>query len=142
MRNRCLVLRTVILAAFALSTSNAQVLSGSIVGQVTDTTGAGVPTATVRVTHRETNQSRTAVTSASGEYSFQSLPGGAYDVAVSKDGFQTFKADAVPLTVGQVARIDASLRVGQISETISVSGEAAALQTDRAEVRSEVQVPP
>jgi hypothetical protein len=138
MRNRCLLLRTVLLAALSLSAAQAQVLSGSIVGQVLDTTGAGVPTASVRLTHRETNQVRTTVTTAAGEYSMQSLAGGTYDIVVSKDGFQTFKADAVPLTLGQVARVDATLRVGQISETISVSGEAAALQTDRAEVRSEV----
>ena len=126
-------------SAVLLSPSTrAQVLSGSIVGQVLDTTSAGVPGASVRITHRETNQSRATVTNASGEYGFQSLPGGPYDVFISKDGFQTFKADAVQLTVGQVARVDAALRVGQLSETVSVTGEAAALQTDRAEVRSEV----
>lgn len=126
------------LLAFAAASASAQVLSGSIVGQVLDTSSAGVPGASVRLTHRETNQTRTGVTSSSGEYAFQSLPGGSYDIVITKDGFQTFKADAVPLTVGQVARIDASLRVGQISETVSVSADAAMLQTDRAEVRSEV----
>jgi outer membrane receptor protein involved in Fe transport len=121
-----------------MPTAHAQVLSGSIVGQVLDTTSAGVPGANVRVTHRQTNQVRTALTSTSGEYAFQSLPGGVYDIAISKDGFQTFKTDAIQLTAGQVARVDASLRVGQISETVSVTADAAVLQTDRAEVRSEV----
>ena len=116
----------------------AQVLNGSIVGQVLDSTNAGVPGATVRLTHRETNQTRAGSSNASGEYSFQSLPGGHYDVMVSKEGFQTFNAQAVALTAGQVARVDAMLRVGAISETVSVTGEAAVLQTDRAEVRTEV----
>src|SRR5689334_13143868 len=128
----------VTLGIFLLSPVKAQVLSGSIVGQVLDTTRAGVPGAMVRIIHRETNQSRSVVSDASGEYAFQSLAGGAYDILVTKEGFQTFKADGVPLTVGQVARVDATLRVGQISETVSVSAESALLQTDRAEVRSEV----
>src|SRR4051794_1102710 len=138
MRKSCLSLQAVILAVLTVSSTYAQVLSGSIVGQVLDTTSAGVPGASVRITHRETNQVRTTVTNTSGEYSLQSLPGGAYDIVIIKEGFQTFKAESVPLTVGQVARIDAALRVGQISETVSVTGEAAALQTDRAEVRTEV----
>ena len=116
----------------------AQVLYGSIVGQVADTSNAAVPDATVRITHRETNQSRIATTNEAGEYSFPTLPGGAYDIVVNKEGFQTFTAQGVSLAVGQVARVDASLRVGAISETVSVQAEAAALQTDRAEVRSEV----
>src|SRR5215204_5166007 len=85
------VLPIAVLAIFTAVSSYAQVLSGSIVGQVLDTTSAGVPGASVRLTHRETNQSRTAVTSGSGEYAFQSLPGGVYDIAITKEGFQTFK---------------------------------------------------
>ena len=121
MRKRCVLLRAVILAILTACSATAQVLSGSIVGQVLDTSNAGVSAASVRITHRETNQSRSTVTSAYGEYAFQSLPGGAYDIVISKEGFQTFKADSVALTVGQVARVDASLRVGQVSETVSVS---------------------
>lgn len=116
--------------------ANAQILTGSIVGQVADTSGAVVPAASVRITHKETNQTRQATTSDSGDYNFPSLPGGTYDVLVNKEGFQTFTAQGVALSVGQVARVDAALRVGLISETISVSGEGAVLQTDRAEVRT------
>ena len=81
MRKRCLFLSAVIFAGAALSPANAQVLSGSIVGQVVDTTGAGVPSAEIRLTHRQTNQVRTTLTSPTGEYSMQSLPGGTYDIA-------------------------------------------------------------
>src|SRR5262245_8464207 len=91
---------------------HAQVLSGSIVGQVADASGAVVPEASVKITHRETNQGRSSTTGANGEFSFPSLPGGTYDVVVSKAGFQTFTAQAVAVTVGQVARVDAVLRVG------------------------------
>ncbi|HEV8146914.1 MAG TPA: TonB-dependent receptor [Bryobacteraceae bacterium] len=122
---------------FALPT-HAQVLYGSIVGQVADSSNAIVPGATVRLTNNETGQTRLATTNASGEYTFQTLPGGTYDITVTKDGFQTFSAKGVSLAAGQVARMDATLRLGAVTETISVNAEAAALQTDRAEVRSEV----
>ena len=128
-----------VLSAAMVSPVGAQVLTGTIVGQVVDASGAAVPDAAVRITHRETNTSRSAVTNASGDYSFPSLPGGLYNVVVSKSGFQTFTAEGITVTVGQVARVpDAALRVGLVSETISVSAQGAALQTDRAEVRTEI----
>src|SRR3954447_22718627 len=102
MRNVCVFLQAAVLAVFTTVPLRCQVLSGSIVGQVLDSTSAGVPGASVRLTHRETNQSRATTTSSAGEYSIQSLPGGLYDIVITKEGFQTFKADAVPLTVGQV----------------------------------------
>ncbi len=117
----------------------AQVLYGSIVGEVTDTTNAPVPGAVVRITHRQTNQSRTTTTSQAGVYSFPTLPGGTFDVVVSKEGFQTFTAQEVAVAVDRVVRVDAVLRVGTVSETVQVTAEAAPLlQTDRAEVRAEV----
>src|SRR5262245_47500366 len=120
------------------SPAMAQVLFGSIVGQVSDTSGAGVPDANVRITHRETNQSREAVTTASGDFNFPSLAGGTYDVTVTRQGFQTFHAKGINVATGQVARVDAALRIGAISETVLVSADALVLQTDRAEVRTEV----
>jgi len=124
-------------AAFVVP-AHAQVLTGSIVGQVADTSGAVVPDAKVQITHKETNQTRTSTTSSGGDYNFPSLPTGTYDVVVSKEGFQKFTTQGISVSVGQVARADAALRVGLVSETISVSGEAALLQTDRADVRSVV----
>ena len=82
----------IVLAMRFIAPAHAQVLYGSIVGQVADTSNAAVPEATVRITHRETNQSRVATTNEAGEFSFPTLPGGSYDVVVSKGGFQTFTA--------------------------------------------------
>src|ERR1043166_1865285 len=121
---RILTAFVLILAAITC-TARAQALFGSIVGQVSDTSGAAVPGATVRMTHRETNQTRSAITNASGDFSFPSLAGGSYDVSASKEGFQTFTAQGISVAVGQVARVDAILRVGAISETVSVSADAA-----------------
>jgi outer membrane receptor protein involved in Fe transport len=77
-------------------------------------------------------------TNESGVFSLPTLPGGSYDVHISKEGFQTVTVREVEVAVDQVARVDASLPVGAISESIQVTAESARLQTDRAEVRGEV----
>ncbi len=115
-----------------------QVLYGSIIGDVTDPTDAAVPDATVTVTHRETGVSRTVLTNAAGGYSIPNLPSGAYDVRISKEGFQTYAQTGVVVSINAVTRVDARLRVGAVAEAIEVTAEAAALQTDRAEVRAEI----
>ena len=117
----------------------AQVLYGSLVGNVTDETGAAVPGATVVVTHRETGASREIVTDANGAYRFPTVQSGTYTVTVKVDGFRTFTRADVPVTLNNVTRVDAALQVGQLSETVTVSAESQLLQTDRAEVRSELK---
>lgn len=114
-----------------------QVLYGSLVGNVTDQTGAAVPAASVQVTHTETSEVRTATTNDAGVYSLPTIPAGSYTVAVTKGGFRTFRAEAVEVRVNSVVRVDAGLQVGSASESVQVTAEAALLQTDRAEVRGE-----
>ena len=131
----------VVLGAVALSnptTVTAQALYGSLVGSVVDSTDAAVPRANVRVTHTGTNQSRSMQTNETGGYSFPALAVGSYDVAISKEGFQTFVQRNVPLTINTVGRVDAKLQVGAVAESVQVTATGAVLQTDRAEVRSEV----
>jgi hypothetical protein len=79
--------------------AQAQVLYGSIVGNVVDPTDAAVPDATVTVTHRETGQSRSATTSATGAYSFPTLPSGVYDLRITKQGFQTYSRSGVQVSI-------------------------------------------
>jgi hypothetical protein len=117
----------------------AQVLYGSLVGNVTDETGAAVPGATVTVTHKETGASREAVTDTTGGYRFPNLLSGTYTISVQVQGFRTFTRSDVPVTLNNVTRADAALQVGQLSESVTVSGEKPLLQTDRAEVRSELK---
>lgn len=121
------------------STLAAQVLYGSLVGTVSDGTGSAVPGATVTMTHKETGASREAVTDASGAFQFPTLQSGTYSMTVKLAGFRTFTRADIPVTLNSVTRADASLQVGEISETVTVSGERPILQTDRAEVRSELK---
>jgi hypothetical protein len=126
------------LAATLATPAAAQVLYGSITGRVVDSTGSVVPGASVRVSHTATNQTRSTLTNDQGNYNFATLPGGRYDVSVVKEGFQTHTATNVNVAVDEVVRVDVELRVGQVTETVEVNAEAANLQTDRAEVRTEL----
>ena len=67
------------------------------------------------------------------------MQSGTYMVTVKLSGFRTFTRAQVPVTLNNVTRVDVSLQVGPLSETVSVSAEAPLLQTDRAEVRSELK---
>ncbi|MEK7408947.1 MAG: TonB-dependent receptor [Acidobacteriota bacterium] len=116
----------------------AQVLYGSIVGNVKDASDAVVVGARVVITHGETKQSREETTNVMGGYSFPTLPPGTYGLRVTKEGFATFTQTGVFVTVNNVSRIDVSLNVGAVTESVTVIGLAAALQTDRAEVRTEM----
>src|SRR5690242_17602841 len=127
MRNKQVLVSALLCAlclALAAPQANAQVLYGSIVGEVTDASQAAVPGASVRITHRETNQSRVTTTNDGGVYSFPTIPGGAYDVTISKQGFQTFTERGVEVGVDKVVRVDASLPVGAMTETVQVTGAA------------------
>jgi hypothetical protein len=131
----------VVLATFLAGArlSSAQVLYGSIIGTVTDSTGAGVPGATVTIEQTETKLTRELVTDASGGYHFTAVPSGTYTISIKMSGFRTYSRSSVDVTLNSVARVDARLEIGQVAETVTVSGESAILQTDRAEVRAELK---
>jgi hypothetical protein len=118
--------------------ARAQVLYGSIIGNVADSTGAAVPGATVTIEQTETGLKRELVTDSTGAYHFTAVPSGTYTVTVTMSGFRSFGRPGVQVTLNSTARVDAKLEVGQLSETVSVSAETPLLQTDRAEVRSEI----
>ncbi|MCL5745396.1 MAG: carboxypeptidase-like regulatory domain-containing protein, partial [Acidobacteria bacterium] len=118
--------------------ANAQVLYGSIVGNVKDSSEAAITGATVQVTNTETNQVREATTDLTGAYSFPTVQAGVYVVKVTKPGFATFTRSEVAVTINSVSRVDVALKIGDVTESITVGAEAAILQTDRSEVRAEM----
>ena len=127
-----------LLLPLSSSRLSAQVLYGSIVGDVTDQTEAAVPGAKVTATHRETNQTRVAETNAAGQYRFLTIPGGTYDIRIERDGFSPTSRTGIAVATNSTTRVDVSLKIGAVAESIEVSAAAALLQTDRSEVRSEV----
>jgi len=118
------------------ATGVAQSLYGSLVGTVTDESGAAVPGATVTVTQVETNASRSVVTNEAGSYNVPNLLPGTYEIVVSLPGFQTSRTRDVAVRQGLDLRLDARLKLGAIEESVTVSGQAAVLQTESAAVQS------
>ena len=129
-----LVAFTLVLFGFA-STASAQSVYGSLVGSVTDDSGAAVPLANVTATQAETNFSRSTQTDTGGRYNVPDLLPGTYQLTVTLAGFQTFTERNVHIEANQAIRLDARLKVGQASDTVTVSAMAVALQTETAAVQ-------
>lgn len=103
--------------------------TGQIQGTATDTSGAVIPDATVTATATATNYVITAQTNSTGFYAFPSLRIGEYVVKIEKPGFQTTVHSGIKLSVQQVAVVDVKMIVGQVDETVQVTGEAPLLET-------------
>ena len=97
---------------------------GDVSGRVSDPSGAGVPNAVVTLTNTATNAARTANTSGEGFYTFTSVPPGIYNIKVEHPGFRTVSSTNVEVQVQQTVRLDLTLQVGQVSETVEVSAQA------------------
>jgi len=113
----------VFLLLAAPSLSSAQTFRGTILGTVTDPTGAVVSGAKVSVRNTATGLERTTETSGDGSYSLPELPIGTYNVTITESGFQTFVATGVTVDVATERRIDASLQTGQIDTRVEVSAD-------------------
>jgi hypothetical protein len=135
--NRLALLSMLLCIAAALP-AYAQILYGSIVGKVSDPSGAAIASAKVTITNKVTGFTRDATTDPSGSFEFPNVPSGSYEVRVAASGFSSAVRSEVPVTINNVSRIDTTLELGAITEIVNVSGQAQLLQTDRAEVREEV----
>src|SRR5262247_1478746 len=112
-------LAAMLVALTITTTARAQVLYGSITGNVTDTSGAGV-------------------TDANGSYDFPTVQAGTYSIRVGKSGFKTVTKEDVAVTLNTVTRADISVEVGQVTENVIITADAAQLKTDRADVSAEL----
>ncbi len=108
--------------------------TASVVGHVTDSTGAVVPGAIVHIVNTATSAERTATTNNNGEYSLTNLQPANYRVSIEKSGFKTSTIGSLDLLVDQTADASVTLSVGSTSETVEVSTIAPALQTTEATV--------
>src|SRR6185436_16208545 len=127
-----------IFAMFALAVMFAalgysQAVNATLLGSVTDASGAIVPGAKVTITEVNTGISRSTTTNESGNYTFPDLAPGVYTVTTEQTGFKKESRTGVAVDVNTTARIDMRLQPGSVSETIEVTGAAPPLQTDRAD---------
>ena len=119
------------LALIVPSHASAQAVTGTLLGNVTDSSGAAVPGATVTARETQTNVSRTVVTNETGYYIFSSLQNGTYAVEAELQGFKKVVREGVRVDVNTTVRVDLKLEVGQLTETVQVAAETPLLQTDR-----------
>jgi hypothetical protein len=138
MQRGLLVLSLAALLHFGSAPSFAQILYGSLVGNVKDSTGAAMPGVKLALRNTDTGQARETFSDANGGYSFPTLLPGNYELTLSKEGFKTQREQGIVVVVNNVARRDASLQVGAVSDSVTIEASVATLQTDRAEIRAEV----
>ena len=96
--------------------------TSAIVGQVTDSTGAGIPGATVTIANHASGARRAAKTDDEGRFNFPQLQPGAYSIKVEAAGFEPQQNDAVSAGLGQKQTVDFVLKVAQAKQTVEVSG--------------------
>jgi hypothetical protein len=112
-----------VLTLLAATFVSAQTFRGTILGTVTDVSGAVISGATVKARNQGTGLERTTQTSGDGSYSIPELPIGKYAVTISQSGFQTTTMREVTVDVATDRRVDVVLKPGEVSEKVEVSGE-------------------
>lgn len=125
--------------SFAVVFSLAQAPTAEITGIITDATGAALPGAQIEVTNEATGAQWTAVSNEAGNYVVPQLPPGIYSIEVKFPGFKVARRSGVRLTVGQVARLDFSLQLGELTESVEVVGTAPLLETETASLGQVVE---
>src|SRR5215467_5400696 len=111
----------------------------TISGVIHDPSGAVIPGVMVTVTNPATNFSRSAISNEAGVYNFPVLQPGRYNIKVELPGFRTIEQNGVELQIQQSARLDFTLQVGEISQTVEVSGTAALIATENATVGTVIE---
>jgi carboxypeptidase family protein len=132
------VLGLVVVASLLPRLAVAQAVTGTILGTVTDTTGATVPGATVTLANQGTGLVRTLVTDESGEYTAPSLPTGKYRLTAELPGFKTVTMPDIDLGVDQHLRLNLTLSIGAVAENVTVTAQSPLVQIASSELGTTV----
>ena len=137
--SKTVVLPAMLALALYLPGVNAQNISSSILGLVTDASGAAVPEAQITVTNEGTGISLKTLADTSGAYSMPNRQAGTYTVAAAKPGFETSRGrPGVEVLAAQSVRINVQLNVGEMKQSVSVTGEAPLIKTDSPTIGSTI----
>ncbi len=133
--------RALLVVLFAgLATGVASAQSSTLGGVVVDSAGGVIPGADVVIKHNATGVTTSGVTNSQGVFSFPGVQVGTYTVTVTLQGFKTFVANDVVLTTGTPASVKATLQVGGVTETVTVSSSSEIIQTQSSTVSSTVSM--
>src|ERR1051326_404187 len=113
--------------------------TGEITGTVTDPSSAAVSGARITIVNTATSAERVITTNEAGNYDLPALPPGIYDLKAEFSGFRTAERKGIELQVGQVARLDFNMQLGNVADTIEVSGGAVALETENATIGTVIE---
>src|ERR1700681_3671306 len=122
-------MKLLVAALVSTSAALAQVQAGRIVGTVFDPQRAAVPGAIVNVTEISTNHTNSATTNQVGDFVITPLNPGLYNIVVTMFGFQTVEVNRVEVVVGQSARVDVELRIGEAATKVEVTTVVPLLNT-------------
>src|SRR3954463_11118818 len=136
---RRVLVALILVAACSPARVNAQSVSGTILGTVTDSSGSVIPNAKVTIVNEGTGLTRTVHADANGEFTAPSLPTGHYTVIAELTGFKTLTLSNIELGVDQRARIDMKLDVGAMTESVSVEATSPLVQTSSSELGTTVK---
>lgn len=121
-----------IMAVLWTVSGQAQLSTATVLGNVTDSTGAGIPNAKVTLTQTETGFTRTVISKADGSYRADFLPVGPYKTSASAEGFKTLQQSGLTLTVTQEAQLNLTLQPGGAEQTVEVTAELPLVNTSNA----------
>lgn len=129
-------------AAFAMTTAATpvfgQVLYGSILGTVTDAQGSATPGVLLVATNTGTGLTLETTSDEAGTYAFRNLPPGTYDLSATLTGFREQRQTALAVSAGNPIRVNVTLAVGALTETVEVVSQATLLQTEKADLSTEL----
>ena len=134
-----ILLGLVVIASLLPRPAAAQAVTGTVLGTVTDSTGAAVPGATVTLTNLGTGLTRAIVTDTAGEYTAPSLPTGKYKLVAELPGFKTVTLPNVDLGVDQHLRFNVQLSIGAVEENVTVAASSPLVQISSSELGTTVQ---
>ncbi len=129
---------TILLGCLLTGAALAQVLYGTLTGNVTDPSGAAVAGARVTAVNVRTGVTSEAAVNEDGVYRFQALQAGTYKVSIAAANFATQVSENVNVPVNQVVRVDGQLKVAGQAQSLTVTTEAPLLQTDKADVHTDL----
>ena len=135
----CVLSIAVIHLALAPMPAQAQAVNATLLGTISDSSGAVIGGANVTAKETDTGLTRTTTSNPSGNFTFADLPPGNYAVTAEMSGFKKEVRPSVPVAVNSSVRVDLTLQPGAVSETVEVTGTAPILKTDRADVTQQIE---
>ena len=134
---RCFIVLSLVLTSCNFLSAQATA-TGNIVGVVTDATGAALPNATVTATSKATNAQRTVTSNSAGQYRFDFLPAGVYDVKGESSGFSSAEVKDIELLVGTTFTANLPMRAGVVNSSIEVIANNQLVDTEKTDSSSTV----